>query len=129
MRILRTAILAAGLLSFAACGGSQKGGEDRWNKTIREVGIDFELSLPHRRFHRQIGLFQDHHFDFDGNQLTEAAWNEKKDQWLPSAEDEEYVLSLMKPVHEPGKIVQWIAPPRRGINGNPFDYEYVRFEN
>ena len=25
-----------------------------------------------------------------------------------------------------GKIANWIAPPRRGINGQPFEYEYVK---
>jgi benzoyl-CoA 2,3-dioxygenase component B len=24
-----------------------------------------------------------------------------------------------------GKIASWIAPPTKGINGRPFDYEYV----
>jgi len=28
----------------------------------------------------------------------------------------------MQPVHERGKIAAWIAPPRQGINGQPFDY-------
>jgi benzoyl-CoA 2,3-dioxygenase component B len=32
----------------------------------------------------------------------------------------------MRPVHEPGKIAHWIAPPARGIKGLPFEYEYVR---
>jgi benzoyl-CoA 2,3-dioxygenase component B len=31
----------------------------------------------------------------------------------------------MRPVHERGKIAAWIAPPRQGINGKPFDYDYV----
>lgn len=26
-----------------------------------------------------------------------------------------------------GKIAAWLAPPRSGINGQPLDYEYVRF--
>jgi benzoyl-CoA 2,3-dioxygenase component B len=29
-------------------------------------------------------------------------------------------------VIEPGKIANWIAPPRRGINGLPLEFEYVR---
>jgi benzoyl-CoA 2,3-dioxygenase component B len=29
------------------------------------------------------------------------------------------------PVHERGKIVGRVARPRQGINGKPFDYEYV----
>jgi benzoyl-CoA 2,3-dioxygenase component B len=28
-------------------------------------------------------------------------------------------------VTEPGKMASWIAPPARGINNNPVDYEYV----
>jgi benzoyl-CoA 2,3-dioxygenase component B len=31
----------------------------------------------------------------------------------------------MQPVHEPGKIASWVAPPAHGINGKPFEYEYV----
>ncbi len=31
----------------------------------------------------------------------------------------------MKAVYEPGKIAGWVAPPRTGINGQPFEYEYV----
>ena len=32
---------------------------------------------------------------------------------------------LTQPVYEPGKIAAWVAPPRNGINGQPFDYDYV----
>jgi benzoyl-CoA 2,3-dioxygenase component B len=32
----------------------------------------------------------------------------------------------MHAVVEPGKIAGWVAPPTRGINGQPFEYEYVR---
>ena len=45
--------------------------------------------------------------------------------WLPTDVDKTHVRSLMQPVHERGKIAAWIAPPRNGINGKPFDYEYV----
>jgi hypothetical protein len=33
--------------------------------------------------------------------------------------------SLMHPVYERGKIAAWVAPSRNGINGQPFDYDYV----
>ena len=36
------------------------------------------------------------------------------------------VKSLMQKVTEPGKYANWIAPPPKGINGNPIDFEYVR---
>jgi len=31
-------------------------------------------------------------------------------------------------VTEPGKMANWIAPPARGINNQPVDFEYVRFD-
>jgi benzoyl-CoA 2,3-dioxygenase component B len=36
-------------------------------------------------------------------------------------------VALMRPVYEPGKVAAWLAAPRSGINGQPLDYEYVRF--
>jgi benzoyl-CoA 2,3-epoxidase subunit B len=36
------------------------------------------------------------------------------------------VASLMQRVVEPGKMAAWIAPPERGINSLPVEYEYVR---
>jgi benzoyl-CoA 2,3-dioxygenase component B len=33
----------------------------------------------------------------------------------------------MRPVTEPGKMANWIAPPAKGIDGKPLDFEYVRF--
>ena len=43
-------------------------------------------------------------------------------------EDRAYVTSLMGPaVIEPGKFANWIAPPQRGINNQPANFEYVRF--
>jgi len=32
----------------------------------------------------------------------------------------------MQSVTEPGKMAAWIAPPDRGINAMPVEYEYVR---
>jgi benzoyl-CoA 2,3-dioxygenase component B len=101
-------------------------GVDRWNKTLAKHGVDFELNLPHRRFHRQIGIYSGTRFDVDGNPITEEEWNRNRDAWLPTDADRAYVQSLMEPVTEPGEIANWIAPPSRGINGKPFEYEYVR---
>ena len=36
-------------------------------------------------------------------------------------------LNLMQRVTEPGKMAGWIAPPARGINNQPVDFDYVRF--
>ena len=40
----------------------------------------------------------------------------------------DHYTSIMQPVDEPGKIANWIAPPSRGINKKPLDYEYVRLD-
>jgi len=101
---------------------------NRWNKTIAQTGVNFELRLPSRRFHRHIGEFADFHCDPDGNLLSQAQWAARRDQWLPSRADTDFVNSLMVPVTERGKIANWIAPPARGINGQPFDFDYVRFQ-
>lgn len=53
-------------------------------------------------------------------------WSAARDRWLPSDADKAFVRSLMKGVTEPGKMAAWIAPPDRGINALPVNYEYVR---
>jgi benzoyl-CoA 2,3-dioxygenase component B len=58
--------------------------------------------------------------------VTEEEWSRRRGEWLPDDGDKEYVRSLMHPVTEPGKIANWIAPPPRGVNGRPFEFEYVR---
>ena len=101
-------------------------GVDRWNKVIREAGVDFELRLPNRRFNRKMGIHNGHWFDPEGSVIGQAEFEARRDDWLPSEADKLYIKSLMHPVLEPGKIAQWIAPPARGINSQSFDYEYVR---
>ncbi len=100
----------------------------RWNDILEEKGIKYELELPSRRFHRNVGIYADDHFDPDGNLISEEEWEENMFEWLPSEEDRDYVNSLMQPVYEPGKVANWIAEPRRGVNGKPIDFEYVRFD-
>ncbi len=101
-------------------------GVDRWNRIITKHGIDFELHLPHKAFHRAIGTFAGARVSPGGDVLPEAEWQARRDEWLPTREDEAFVASLMTPVVEPGKFASWIAPPPRGINGKSIDFEYVR---
>jgi benzoyl-CoA 2,3-dioxygenase component B len=98
----------------------------RWNKALEEEGVDFQVELPHRRVFRRQGVYSDHHFDPQGNLIDEAAWNARVGDWLPTQDDREYLASLMNPVHEAGKMAQWVAAPRRGIDGHPVEFEYVR---
>jgi benzoyl-CoA 2,3-dioxygenase component B len=85
--------------------------------------------LPSQRFNREIGLYANLPFDPWGALLTADAMKLRRDDWLPTPADEAYVKSLMYPVYEPGKMANWIAAPKRGINGKPLDFEYVRFED
>ncbi len=101
-------------------------GTARWNQIIARHGIDFEFRLPHRGFHRAIGAFADVRISPDGRVLGQAEWDGRHREWLPTDEDHAFVGSLMHPVVEPGRFASWIAPPARGINGQPADFTYVR---
>ncbi len=98
----------------------------RWNKHLADAGLPDRLHLPSTRFHRHVGEYAGHNFDVAGNIITPAEFAQRKDEWLPTLADREYVRSLMHPVTEPGKIANWIAPPPAGIKGLPFEFEYVR---
>jgi benzoyl-CoA 2,3-dioxygenase component B len=99
-----------------------------WNRAIAEEGADFKLALPHRRFHRHVGVYAEHWFDRSGRPiLGEQAWDKEKLDALPREADHAYVKSLMVSVTEPGAFANWIAPPIKGINGQPLDFPYVKF--
>jgi benzoyl-CoA 2,3-dioxygenase component B len=101
-------------------------GVARWNQIIRRHGIDVELTLPHRGFHREIGGFAGARIAPDGRVVDAAEWEARKGDWLPSDADRAFVIDLMRPVTERGRFAGWIAPPARGINGQPIDHDYVR---
>ncbi|MDX1716328.1 MAG: benzoyl-CoA 2,3-epoxidase subunit BoxB [Anderseniella sp.] len=102
------------------------GGVNRWNNIIKKMGIDFEISLPHVAFHRHQGEFSSIHADPEGNLISADEWNKRRDEWLPSKADGDYIDSLMKPQWEPGKYAGWISPPKVGIDNKPGDFEYVK---
>ncbi len=97
-----------------------------WNKVISRAGIDFELRLPHRAFNRAQGGFKDMRVTPAGIIVDEATWLAEQDDYLASASDLEYVLSLMKPSTGVGEFASWISPPKHGVGGKPGDYEYVK---
>jgi benzoyl-CoA 2,3-dioxygenase component B len=92
---------------------------------LEDAGLSDRLKLPHRRFHRQIGIYSSS-LHPEGAPISEAEWNRKRAEWLPTDEDQAFVRSLMHPVTEPGKMASWIGPPRQGIKGKPLNFEYVR---
>ncbi len=101
-------------------------GVKRWNKIIEKGGINFELRLASPRFRRTVGSWANVPTDPSGQPISPEAYAAGISAWSPTPEDQAFVASLMKPVLEPGKVASWIAPPDRGINNLPVDYEYVR---
>ena len=102
-------------------------GVERWNKVIDKAGIPFRLKVPHKAFHRNIGALAGIKMSPDGRVVSESEWAAKKDEWLPTAEDRAFVASLMGRVVDAGQFANWIAPPVMGINRQPVDFQYVRF--
>jgi len=101
-------------------------GVGRWNKIIEKHGVPFQLKLPHVAFHRHIGEFSKIKADTDGNIVSDAEWEKRKDEFLPSSGDRDFIESLMQPEFAPGKFASWIAPPKVGIDNKPGDFEYVK---
>ena len=86
---------------------------------------DFEDSdRPNGNLLQGIGEIFRQHRDL----LTDAQWNEKRGDFLPSDADRDFIESLMQPESEPGKFANWIAPPKVGIDNKPGDFEYVKIE-
>src|SRR5579864_7909145 len=102
-----------------------EGGVKRWNRILADAGLPQRLRLPHSAFNRKVGAFSGIEATPQGEILNASQWEQSKGQWLPTDTDKTFIRSLMRPVHERGKIAAWIAPPRQGINGKPFDYDYV----
>ncbi|MCA1594034.1 MAG: benzoyl-CoA 2,3-epoxidase subunit BoxB [Acidobacteria bacterium] len=98
----------------------------RWNGYLADAGLSERLYLPSTRFHRHVGEYAGHSFDVRGEIINRDEFERRKNEWLPTLEDREYVRSLMHPVTKPGQIANWLAPPDRGIRGLPFEFEYVR---
>ncbi len=99
---------------------------DRWNRRLDGTGAT--LVLPSRRFHRHQGMFAGRFFDPSGREIAGEEFERRRNEWLPSPADRADVGALMAhPVLEPGHFASWIAPPARGINNQPLDFRYVRY--
>ena len=102
-------------------------GVERWNRVISKAGINFALTVPHKAFNRKIGALAGLKLSPKGEVVSDIEFAANQDKWLPSSGDRAFVASLMSRVVEPGKFANWIAPPALGINRQPVDFEYVRF--
>ncbi len=100
-------------------------GVNRWNRILADAGLPHRLALPSVAFNRRVGAFAGIEATPAGIRISADDWRQRHNEWLPTEVDKTYVRSLMRPVYERGKIADWIAPPRNGINGQPFDYDYV----
>jgi benzoyl-CoA 2,3-dioxygenase component B len=103
-------------------------GVGRLNRVLQKQGIEAAITLPHKAFNRRIGSFAGARIGLDGRIIGEDEWQANERNWLPTADDRAYVASLMGRVVEPGKFAGWIAPPAVGINRQPIDFDYVRFD-
>jgi benzoyl-CoA 2,3-dioxygenase component B len=101
-------------------------GLKRWNRTIERAGHSLRLTLPSSRFRRSIGAWANQPVTPEGKMIAKDEYQKNLTQWIPSEADRAFVHSLMQRVVEPGKMAGWIAPPERGINNLPVEYEYVR---
>jgi benzoyl-CoA 2,3-dioxygenase component B len=101
-------------------------GLKRWNRMIERAGHALRLTLPSSRFRRSIGAWAGLPVSPEGKQITREEYEKKLYGWIPSEEDRAFIHSLMHRVVEPGKMAAWIAPPERGINNLPIEYEYVK---
>ena len=101
-------------------------GLKRWNRQIERAGHAVRLTLPSSRFRRSIGAWAGLPVDPQGRLVAREEYEKNVGSWIPTEADRAFVHSLMKKVAEPGKMAGWVAPPERGINNLPVEYEYVK---
>src|SRR5512145_1415555 len=99
-------------------------GLKRWNRAIERAGHALRLSLPSPHFRRSIGIWAGQPVTPEGKMVGRESFEKSLYDWIPAESDRAFVHSLMRKVAQPGKIAAWIAPPDRGINNLPVDYEY-----
>jgi benzoyl-CoA 2,3-dioxygenase component B len=99
----------------------------RWNRHLEEAGYPQAMTLPSTRFRRTVGSWAGIPTDPEGSPIRQEEFAAREAEWLPTPDDRAFVHSLMHGVFERGKMASWIAPPERGINAQPLDFEYVRF--
>ena len=102
-------------------------GLKRWNMEIKRAGHDFQLKLPSTRFRRSIGAWANVPTDPGGPDHRRARSSRAAcAEWLPTEADRAFVAQPDAARGRAGQDGGWIAPPDRGINNLPVDYEYVR---
>jgi benzoyl-CoA 2,3-dioxygenase component B len=101
-------------------------GIEYWNRILAEHGHRAAAACR-TALQPQIGSYAEARFDLDGQPIDEATWQARQDEWLPQRvrprlrASRSWCRSSSR-----GKIAGWIAPPPKGINGLPFEHEYVQ---
>jgi len=62
-------------------------GIGRCNRAIDKAGLPHRLKLPRKAFNRRIGLLAEVRATSDGHVVSEADWNARASDWLPSDDD------------------------------------------
>ena len=101
-------------------------------QSVRPVQLEQMVQLvrlvqPAQVALQRIGTFAGTRVSPDGHVVSDAQWAANEADWLATPEDRAFVASLMGRVAQPGKFANWIAPPAMGVNRQPVDFEYVRF--
>jgi benzoyl-CoA 2,3-epoxidase subunit B len=102
------------------------GGIRRWNRELSSRGIDFEITMPHVAFNREVGEFAELSVSPTGEVVDSHTFESKRSDWLPTSDDRVFIEELMQPQFEPGEFASWIAAPPKGIQNKPPDFLYVK---
>src|SRR5262249_8124782 len=84
-----------------------QGGVKRGNRVLEDAGLESRLTLPHVAFNRKVGAFAGIEATPHGERISAGEWDRRRGEWLPTEVDKTHVRSLMRPVHERGKIAAW----------------------
>ncbi len=103
-----------------------RGGISRWNRELSSRDIDFEITMPHVAFNREVGEFAELSVSPTGEIVDTQTFEAKKSAWLPTSDDRVFIEELMQPQFEPGEFAGWIAQPQRGIQNKEQDFLYVK---
>ena len=104
-------------------------GIERWNKIIEKAGIAVpaQARRTRRSTARSAPLAGGARRPRRARRVARPSGRTATCSGCRREADRAFVASLMGRVAEPGKFANWIAPPARGINNQPVDFEYVRF--
>ena len=102
-------------------------GIERWNKIIEKSGVAFRFRRRTRRSIARSGRSPPSGSTRTATSSPKRTGRTGISHGCRRDADRAFVASLMGRVAEPGKFANWIAPPARGINNQPVDFEYVRF--